>query len=128
MRPGRESGPEGAGAEGADWSHGDEPSQVLRWAVDSLAKAGTLAIIGVYPENAETFPIGKAMNRNLTVKMGNCNHRRYIPVLLELVRSGVLRPEEVLTRLEPLKDAIHAYHAFDRRQPGWVKVELEPAA
>jgi threonine dehydrogenase-like Zn-dependent dehydrogenase len=128
MRPGRESGPEGAGAAGTDWSHGDEPSQVLRWAVDCLAKAGTLAIIGVYPENAETFPIGKAMNRNLTVKMGNCNHRRYIPVLLELVRSGVLRPEEVLTRLEPLKDAIHAYHAFDRRQPGWVKVELEPAA
>src|SRR5262245_29658566 len=34
------------------------PSQVLRWAVNVLAKAGTLAIIGVYPATACFFPAG----------------------------------------------------------------------
>src|SRR5919206_68406 len=58
--------------QGENWHPGDAPSQVLQWAVESLAKAGTLSIIGVYPQTAKTFPIGAAMNKNLTIKMGNC--------------------------------------------------------
>jgi threonine dehydrogenase-like Zn-dependent dehydrogenase len=110
--------------DGDNWHPGDAPSQALRWAVDSLAKAGTLGIIGVYPETDETFPIGKAMNKNLTIKAGNCNHRRYLEELIHLVHAGVVDPEQVLTRREPLTAVLDAYKAFDRRQPGWVKVEL----
>jgi threonine dehydrogenase-like Zn-dependent dehydrogenase len=113
-------------AKGGNWEPGDAPSQALRWAVEGLAKAGTLAIIGVYPETMESFPIGQAMEKNLTVKMGNCNHRKYIPKLVELVRSKVIDPREVLTKREPLTAAIDAFKAFDQRQPGWMKVELLP--
>ena len=67
------------------------------------------------------------MEKNLTVKMGNCNHRKYIPHLLNLVRNGTVDPAEVLTQAEPLASAIDAYKEFDRRQPGWIKVKLEPA-
>jgi threonine dehydrogenase-like Zn-dependent dehydrogenase len=42
---------------------GDAPSQALRWEVEAIAKAGTLAIVGVYPPNAEHFPIGAAMDK-----------------------------------------------------------------
>lgn len=118
----------GAHPRGANWHPGDAPSQVLRWAAAALAKAGTLAIIGVYPQLAERFPLGEAMNRNLTIRMGNCNHRRYLPMLVRLVASGALSPERVLTQHEPMRDAIAAYRAFDRREPGWIKVELTPAA
>ncbi len=109
------------------WVPGDAPSQVLEWAVEALCKAGTLAIIGVYPETAQFFPIGKAMNKNLTLQMGNCNHRRYVPMLVDLVRSGAVNPLDILTQTEPLTDAITAYEAFDKRQPGWIKVELDPS-
>ncbi len=112
---------------GKNWQPGDGPSQVLLWAVEALAKAGTLSIIGVYPETAMIFPIGGAMNKNLTIKMGNCNHRTYIPRLLEMVRAGMIDPRQVLTQQEPLISAIDAYKAFDTRQPGWIKVELAPA-
>ncbi len=37
-----------------------------------MAKAGSIGIIGVYPPTVQTWPIGAAMNKNLTVKMGNC--------------------------------------------------------
>lgn len=107
------------------WRPGSGPSQALQWAVEIVAKAGTIGIIGVYPESATTFPIGKAMNKNLTIQMGNCNHRRYIPELLELVRSGAVDPAEILTNVEPVTNAIEAYEAFDVRQPGWIKVELK---
>jgi threonine dehydrogenase-like Zn-dependent dehydrogenase len=107
---------------------GDGPEQALDWAVQSLAKAGTLSIIGVYPPTARTFPIGEAMNKNLTIKMGNCNHRAYIPHLLDLVASGTIDPLKILTKTEPMGAVIDAYEAFDAREPGWLKVELKPVA
>lgn len=112
---------------GGNWVPGDAPAQALDWAIQALAKAGTLSIIGVYPPTDKVFPIGAAMNKNLTIRMGNCNHRAYVPKLVELVRTGVIDPVTILTRSEPLTTAIEAYKAFDTRQPGWIKVELNPA-
>jgi threonine dehydrogenase-like Zn-dependent dehydrogenase len=110
------------------WKPGDAPSQVLDWSVKALAKAGTLSIIGVYPQTMNAFPIGEAMNKNLTLRMGNCNHRRYAPYLIELVRTKVIDPTQVLTRVAPLSGVIEAYKNFDRRESGWIKVELRTVA
>lgn len=110
--------------QGNNWHPGHAPSQAQQWAISALAKAGTLAIIGVYPPNDSSFPIGMAMNKNLTIKMGNCNHRKYIPRLLELIQSGIFDPAKILTQHAPLDSVIEAYKAFDTRQPGWLKVGL----
>jgi threonine dehydrogenase-like Zn-dependent dehydrogenase len=114
--------------DGRQWVAGDAPAQALDWAVEALCKAGQLSIIGVYPPADRVFPIGKAMNKNLTIKMGNCNHRRYYATLIDLVRSGTIDPAKILTKAEPMRSAIEAYEAFDRRDPGWIKVELKPKA
>ncbi|MEU7925455.1 alcohol dehydrogenase catalytic domain-containing protein [Micromonospora sp. NPDC049801] len=106
------------------WKPGDAPSQAQTWAVDSLAKVGTLGIVGVYPPGDRYFPIGVAMGRNLTIRAGNGNHPRYIPRLAAMVASGQVRPEDVVTEHEPLTDAVGAYREFDLRSPGWLKVAL----
>lgn len=111
-----------------NWVPGDAPSQVLRWATKAVAKAGTIGIIGVYPMEAQSFPLGVAMNRNLSINLGNCNHRSYVPKLVETVRVGVIDPAKILTKRETLTGAIEAYEQFDKRMPGWVKTELNPAA
>jgi threonine dehydrogenase-like Zn-dependent dehydrogenase len=103
-------------SDGDNWKPAEAPSQALQWAVDALCKAGTLSIIGVYPPTSERFPIGIAMNKNLTIKMGNCNHRRYIPRLIELVSTGIVDPLRILTNIEPLTSAIEAYKQFDLRK------------
>ena len=113
--------------QGGTWKPGDAPSQALRWAVEALAKAGTLSIIGVYPPTMEAFPIGMAMNKNLTINMGNCNHRKYLPHLVELVRTGAVVPSALISQVENIEDAIEAYRRFDERESGWMKVELAPA-
>lgn len=110
--------------EGRNWVPGNAPTQVLNWAVAALAKAGTLGVIGVYPPNDRFFPIGAAMNKNLVIKMGNCNHRSIIPQLIENVRNGSFDPLSVLTNREPMMNVLDAYKAFDARQPGWLKVKL----
>ena len=118
----------GAKPKDGNWEPGDAPSQVLTWAVETVAKAGTISIIGVYSEKVKGFPIANAMEKNLTLKMGNCNHRRYVPDLIDLVRSGAVVPSEILTQSEPITSVIEAYKAFDERRPGWIKVKLEPSA
>jgi threonine dehydrogenase-like Zn-dependent dehydrogenase len=58
------------------------------------------------------------MNKNLTIKMGNYHHGKYIPQLLDLIASGTIDPIGILTKVEPMQGVINAYEAFDARQPG----------
>lgn len=107
---------------------GKAPSQAALWAVQSLAKAGTLSTIGVYPQTMQAYPYGMAFNKNLTLTGGNCNHRKYISKLVDLVQNGTLDPTMILTEREPMTDALSAYKLFNERRPGWIKVELTPSA
>jgi threonine dehydrogenase-like Zn-dependent dehydrogenase len=43
------------------------------------------------------------------------------------VQAGIIDPSTLLTEIESLPSAIEAYRAFDRREPGWLKVGLTPA-
>lgn len=60
--------------------------------------------------------------------MGNANHRRHDDVPLDYVAAGRLDPVAILSKVEPMTGAIVACKAFDKRQPDWMKVELEPAS
>ncbi|MCE0767910.1 zinc-binding dehydrogenase [Pseudonocardia kujensis] len=110
------------------WNAGDAPSQAARWAVRAVAKAGSIGIVGVYPQTAATYPIGEVMSRNLTVKAGNCPHRALMPTVIDLIASGALDAGRAVTKQEGMTGAIEAYETFDRHQPGWTKVVVDPAA
>jgi threonine dehydrogenase-like Zn-dependent dehydrogenase len=117
----------GANPQGNLWKPGDAPSLASQWAVEAVAKAGTIGIIGVYPQTMTSYPIGVAMNKNLTLKMGNCNHRRYLPQLLDLVLTGVVDPTAFISQQESPTSAIEAYQTFDQRKEGWLKTVLNVA-
>jgi threonine dehydrogenase-like Zn-dependent dehydrogenase len=107
-----------------EWAPGDAPSLAAQWAVEAVAKAGTVGVIGVYPQAMTSYPFGAAMMKNLTIKAGNCPHRRYIPDLLRLVIDGTVDPALLLTRHEEVTDVLAAYREFQDRSPGWLKVAL----
>ena len=113
---------------GGTFRPGGAPSQALKWAIESAAKGGTVSVIGVYSAPVQDFPIQTILEKNLTLKAGNCNHRRYMPEMIELVRAGVIRPEQFLTQKEPIQSAIDAYRSFAEHERGWIKVKLEPAS
>lgn len=108
-----------------NWKPGDGPSQVVRWAVDAVAKAGIVSIIGVYTELLDAFPIGQAMGKNVTVTMGNCNHRKYFPKLLDWVKEGKVDLTPFLTQHKPFSEIVECYKKFDKREDGWLKVALK---
>jgi threonine dehydrogenase-like Zn-dependent dehydrogenase len=115
-------------ASGELFQPGSGPTQALEWAVQIVAKAGTISLVGVYPPTVTQFPIGEAFMKNLTITMGNCNHRKYIPRLVELTRVGAVDPAALVTQIADVHDAIEAYEQFDARNAGWLKVALDPAA
>jgi threonine dehydrogenase-like Zn-dependent dehydrogenase len=117
-----------AAPSGEQWVPGNAPSLAVQWAVEAVAKAGTIGVIGVYPPGFSSFPFGQAMNKNLTVHMGNCNHRRYVPELLDLVATGAFDPTAFITQREGTTAAVEAYETFDRREEGWLKTVLEVSA
>jgi len=47
---------------------GGAPSQSLKWAIESVAKAGTVSVIGVYSAAVRAFPIEKVLEKNITLK------------------------------------------------------------
>lgn len=49
------------------------------------------------------------MNKNITVQSGNCNHRKYIPTLLDIVESGIVDTSRFLTNRESFASVIDAY-------------------
>jgi threonine dehydrogenase-like Zn-dependent dehydrogenase len=49
-----------AAPRGDQWVPGDAPSLAARWAVESVAKAGSIGIIGVYSPEFDAYPIGPA--------------------------------------------------------------------
>ena len=111
---------------GNHWQKGDGPQQVLQWCIDSVRKSGVVSIIGVYPETEDNFPIGKVMAKALTVRAANCSHRKYIPKCLKMMEDTPFRPSTILSVFEGLEKAVDCYKHFDKREPGWLKVELVP--
>lgn len=117
---------EATGGGATAWNAGDDPSLAARWSAQAVAKAGTIGVVGVYPPTAHTFPIGTVLNRNLTVRAGNCPHRALIPELIDIVAAGTLDPGRGVTVRRGVADAVEAYRTFDEHRPGWVKVAIDP--
>ena len=88
-------------------------------------RGGSIGVIGVYPPEMTSFPTGAAMHEDLTLTTGRCNHRRYVPHLLDLVRTGAIDPSTVLTQVGDLPSVLEAYETFDQRQTGWTKVAFD---
>lgn len=105
----------------------DRPS-VLRDAIMACRKGGTVSIVGVYASFIDSFPMGAAMNKGLTFKMGQMHAQKYIPTLLKLVQSGAIDPAYLLTHPMRLEDAPKGYEMFKNKQDNCMRAVFMPGA
>lgn len=98
----------------------------INWAINTVRKGGNVSIIGVYGPPWNLINIGAAMNKGLTLRMNQCNVRRYMPHLLEHIRAGRIDAKGIITHRFPLEEAPHAYHLFAQKRDGCVKCVLTP--
>jgi threonine dehydrogenase-like Zn-dependent dehydrogenase len=100
----------------------------LSWAIHAVRKDGTISVVGVYGPPANLVPIGVAMNKGITFRMGQASVKRYMPLLLEHLRAGRIDARGLITHRLPLAHAERAYKLFDRKEDGCVKCVLLPHA
>jgi NDMA-dependent alcohol dehydrogenase len=89
-----------------------------RQAYDSLARRGTIVIVGIAATGVETpLPMQSLMYEERTVigsLYGSGSPRQDIMKLIELYRRGKLKLDELLTRTYPLEQINEAYAALER--------------
>ncbi len=103
----------------------DRP-HVLREIIYCCRKGGNLSIPGVYISHLDAIPFGPAMNKGLTMKMGQTHVPRYYDKLLPKIESGEIDPSFVVTHRLPLDEAPDAYKMFREKKDGYIKVVLNP--
>lgn len=98
----------------------------LRQAVIACRKGGAVAVVGAYSGDVAGFPLGAAVNKALTLRMGLQHGPRYIPRLLDLVARGLVDPSYLLTHRFPLEQGALGYRLFRERQDECLRVAFAP--
>ena len=101
-------------------------AHVIRQAIMCCRKQGTVSIPGVYVGALDKVPLGAAMNKGLTLKMGQTHVQRYLQPLLEKIEAGEIDPSFVITHRRPLEDGPELYKTFRDKKDGCIKVVLKP--
>jgi threonine dehydrogenase-like Zn-dependent dehydrogenase len=103
----------------------DRP-HALRQAINCCRKGGVVSIPGVYGGVVDKLPMGAAMQKGLTFKMGQTHVQKYLGNLMQRIVRGEIDPSFVITHQFPLADAPMAYEKFQKKQDGCIKVVLKP--
>ncbi|WKV16136.1 zinc-dependent alcohol dehydrogenase [Janibacter limosus] len=102
--------------------------KVLHQCFDVVRRGGTVSLSGVYGGMADPMPLMKMFDKQVTVRMGRANVRRWTDELLEVVsrEEDVFDVEGLATHRVPLADAPEAYRTFRDKADGCIKVVLTP--
>ena len=82
----------------------DRP-HVLREMIYVCRPGGILSIPGVYSGLVDKIPMGQAMNKGLTFRMGQTHVHPTLPTLLEYIQTGALKPEVIISHRMALAEA-----------------------
>ncbi|HEX3511772.1 MAG TPA: zinc-dependent alcohol dehydrogenase [Solirubrobacteraceae bacterium] len=100
----------------------------LRMAIELVQRGGTISLSGVYGGAASPMPLIQMFDKQITVRMGQANVKRWIDEILPLLGSDEdpLGVDDFATHHLPLEDAPRAYEIFQKKQDGAFKVLLKP--
>lgn len=99
----------------------------LHTAIEIVRRGGTVSIIGVYGGALDPLPLFKMFDKQLQIRMGQANVKRWVDDIMPLLSDGdPLGVDTFATHRLPLAEAPRAYEMFQKKQDGAVKVLLEP--
>ena len=103
----------------------DRP-HVLREMIYVCRPAGIISIPGVYSGLVDKIPMGQAMNKGLTFRMGQTHVNRWTDDLLRRIEEGEIDPSFVITHTVGLEDGPEMYNVFRDKHDSCIKVVLKP--
>jgi len=99
----------------------------LHTAIDVVRRGGTISLSGVYGGVADPLPMLTLFDKQIQLRMGQANVKRWVPEILPLLDDeDPLGVDGFATHHLPLGDAASAYRMFQEKKDGAVKVVFKP--
>jgi threonine dehydrogenase-like Zn-dependent dehydrogenase len=97
-------------------------------AISTVRRGGTISLSGVYGGMVDPLPMMELFDKQIQLRMGQANVRRWVDDVLPLVTGDgdPLGTEDFATHTLPLTEAPHGYDIFQKKQDGAIKVLLRP--
>jgi len=78
---------------------------------------------------ADPMPMMTMFDKQITIREGQCNVRRWVDDLMPLVSdsSDPLGTLDLTTHRVSLEEAPHMYSVFQKKEDGCIKVVLDPS-
>jgi threonine dehydrogenase-like Zn-dependent dehydrogenase len=107
---------------------GKDRLAALHSAIDLVRRGGTVSISGVYAGDADLMPMKTLFDKQISLRMGQCNVKRWTDTLLPLVEDdadpfGVM---DLVTHSVSLDEGPALYETFQKKEDGCIKVVLKP--
>jgi threonine dehydrogenase-like Zn-dependent dehydrogenase len=99
----------------------------LHLAVDIVRRGGTISLIGVYGGMADPLPMLTIFDKQIQLRMGQANVKRWVDDIMPLLMDGdPLGVEGFATHRVSLDEGPQAYEMFQKKENGAVKVLVKP--
>ncbi|HEX6025881.1 MAG TPA: zinc-dependent alcohol dehydrogenase [Solirubrobacter sp.] len=101
---------------------------VFNLAVEIVRRGGTISLSGVYGGTADPLNMLQMFDKQITLKMGQANVRRWVDDILPLLSGGddPLGVDTFATHHVALDEAPAAYEMFQKKEDGAFKVVFRP--
>jgi len=100
----------------------------LYTALKAVRRGGTVSVSGVYGGEVDPMPLMEMFDRQVQLRMGQANVKRWIDDIMPLVSDpddplGVL---DLTTHQVSLEEAPDMYEVFQKKEDDCIKVVLKP--
>lgn len=100
--------------------------ETVAGAIDCVRKGGTVTLVGNLSPQI-TLPLQKVVSRQIRLQ-GSCASAGEYPRAIELVGSGKIRVDSLITAIAPLSEGAAWFERLHAREPGLMKIVLDPRA
>jgi len=100
----------------------------LHMAIELVQRGGTVSLSGVYGGAASPMPLIQMFDKQINLRMGQANVKRWVDDLMPLVAADddPLGVESFATHHVPLTEAPQAYETFQKKEDNAFKIVLKP--
>jgi threonine dehydrogenase-like Zn-dependent dehydrogenase len=100
----------------------------LHTSIEAVRRGGTVSLSGVYGGMADPMPMMQLFDKQVQLRMGQCNVKRWTPDLYDMVSGAddIFDLENLATHRVPLEEAAEMYQTFNDKADGCIKVVLKP--
>jgi threonine dehydrogenase-like Zn-dependent dehydrogenase len=107
---------------------GTDRLSALHMAIELVQRGGTISLSGVYGGAASPMPLIQMFDKQVNLRMGQANVRRWTDTLMPLLSGDddPLGVDDFATHHVPLDEAPQWYETFQKKEENCFKVVLKP--